>query len=379
MDNINGIDIEPSSLVENIHPEEVLYEYDGPRIFVATDKLKQKLLAYQYDESDEGLRFVVSPFSAKLLEELKAGVITLNEAIAQPRIWVIDTDFDFQIKVIKMTTSNVLDPDKLPMPDTMLWPHLQPKLAIRLVHEDAKLGNIPSNIAQNAFDRIKRCFRTLAEHVGESIDSNCEVYKQLLNPTAQKFSFGSFEVAFNIPRPKNSADKEFLGKFRDHLTTGINLLTSSESEDQFDTNVSKIPENDRDAIIAAVKEITPSAHSQLSDIEISGGFISRKNTKFRLTKDEYKYTSKYLKKEASPEMLTLIGKIEECDRGKLTCDLRGITEEDFQTMKCKFDTNLEDDILSAFNEGYRVKVAGTKKESSNVLQVSSLLRVTDPN
>jgi hypothetical protein len=66
----------PVKRFQPFEPADVLYEFDGPRIFSLLDSEGELNLAYWSDEDETVCRYVVVPTTTKILETLRAGDIT---------------------------------------------------------------------------------------------------------------------------------------------------------------------------------------------------------------------------------------------------------------------------------------------------------------
>lgn len=65
--------------------QEVLYEFDGPRIFTLVDAEGELNLVYWSDEDESQSRFVMVPTTRGIIESLRAGVASVFDALDQPR------------------------------------------------------------------------------------------------------------------------------------------------------------------------------------------------------------------------------------------------------------------------------------------------------
>jgi hypothetical protein len=110
----------------NPEPARILYEFDGPRIFICTDHADHSYLAYQCAEDSEAMRFVVVPSNADLEAQLQSGRISVRDALAQPNGWIVDLDKNW--RTVRAWSVEIADlpADVLPRPGTLLWAHLTP-------------------------------------------------------------------------------------------------------------------------------------------------------------------------------------------------------------------------------------------------------------
>lgn len=81
-----------------LEPQEVLYEFDGPQIYVAADN-GRPLFVYESDSDDvNGLRrLLVVPTSTEIIAGLKTGALSLCDALRQPWLHVVDQRFDGRV------------------------------------------------------------------------------------------------------------------------------------------------------------------------------------------------------------------------------------------------------------------------------------------
>lgn len=79
----------------DLAPVEVLYDFEGPQIYIAHDS-GRPLFVYVSDinERDEYMRLLVVPVSRQIVENLKAGDLTLCDVLRQPWLHAVDQAFD---------------------------------------------------------------------------------------------------------------------------------------------------------------------------------------------------------------------------------------------------------------------------------------------
>ncbi len=122
--NVNGKPVSVAWL--NPEPVQVLYDFDGPRIFTCCDKKDDQYLAYQCGEESGICRFLIVPFSQYDESKLTQGHTNLWEALSQSRSWIVDLDIDWQVSNAWEVSIDSLPRDVLPKPGVMLWRHLIP-------------------------------------------------------------------------------------------------------------------------------------------------------------------------------------------------------------------------------------------------------------
>jgi hypothetical protein len=114
---------------ERFHPfeaKEVLYEFDGPRIFTLLDADGELNLAYWSDEDEAQARFIVVPTAFGILTGLRSGGVSVLEALDQPRCWVCDVSHTGDVKQCFRVDFDAIPRDSLPVRGTMLLSVLEP-------------------------------------------------------------------------------------------------------------------------------------------------------------------------------------------------------------------------------------------------------------
>jgi hypothetical protein len=81
--------------IGNLAPSEVLYDFDGPRIFSAQSPLGD-LLCFLVDDDGAELRFIAAPTNPDILAKLKDGIRSVRDALDQPWVWFVDLGYDGQ-------------------------------------------------------------------------------------------------------------------------------------------------------------------------------------------------------------------------------------------------------------------------------------------
>ena len=106
---------------------EVLDDYDGPRIFTLADSDGELNLACWSDGDQGNSRYVVVPTTAKILDSLRIGEISVFDALNQPRCWVCDILASGHIGKCWRVDFDSIPRNALPSAGTMLWPSLEPQ------------------------------------------------------------------------------------------------------------------------------------------------------------------------------------------------------------------------------------------------------------
>ncbi len=125
--NIAGKSV-ASERFEPFEPVEVLYEFDGPRVFTLRDSEGELNLAYWSDNDERFCRYIVVPTTAKILEALRTGSLSVYDALDQPRCWLCNVTHQGEVAGCQRVEFETIPRDSLPAAGTMLLPTLQPQL-----------------------------------------------------------------------------------------------------------------------------------------------------------------------------------------------------------------------------------------------------------
>jgi hypothetical protein len=105
---------------------EVLYDFDGPWVFATLDADGELNLAYWSDGDQTRWRYVVVPTTPIIVAALRAGRVSVLDALNQPRCWVFDTDATGAVRACHRVDFESIPRDALPAAGTMLLPTHEP-------------------------------------------------------------------------------------------------------------------------------------------------------------------------------------------------------------------------------------------------------------
>ncbi len=124
-----------------LSPHEVLYEFDGPRIFTT---MSGSLMHLWYecgeDPETDRIRYLVVPANQQQVVQLKSGEMTVYDALRQPWLWALDVRNG---QVERGWTLNDLDSvpsGAKPRPSVLLWPQLEPLASARHVEVEERVS-----------------------------------------------------------------------------------------------------------------------------------------------------------------------------------------------------------------------------------------------
>ncbi len=129
MNDMKSIPNQPVSMPRfpRFQPDEVLYEFDGPRIFTVCDSEGELNLAYWSDEDAVICRYFVVPTTNKILQSLRRGEISLYDALNQPQCWLCDLTHQGELVACQRVDFESIPKDSLPAIGTMLLAALETK------------------------------------------------------------------------------------------------------------------------------------------------------------------------------------------------------------------------------------------------------------
>jgi hypothetical protein len=114
-----------TSRFEPFEPDEVLYEFDGPRVFTLRDCEGELNLSCWSDEQDSTSRYVVVPTTGKIVHDLRQGDSSVYDALNQPRCWLCDVTHGGKIVRCERIEFDQIPADSLPAPGTLLMPDMR--------------------------------------------------------------------------------------------------------------------------------------------------------------------------------------------------------------------------------------------------------------
>lgn len=154
-------------------PQEVLYEFDGPRIFTILDRDQELNLSYWSDGDSHSWQYVVVPTSPRIVHALRTGTLSVDEALNQPRCWLCNVAHDGEVVDCQRVDFETIPRDALPAPGTMLLPSTEPQQV-----------NLVGRIRELDKDRLSF---ELREIEGSSLVQRFVFDKTLLAEVAQVF------------------------------------------------------------------------------------------------------------------------------------------------------------------------------------------------
>jgi len=373
--NITGQRISPDRF-RPFEPEDILYEFDGPRIFTLRDTDQELYLAYWSDGNDDFNRYVVVPTSAAILASLKTGEANVLEVLNQPRCWLCDVTHADQFQDCHRVEFADIPRDCLPSVGTMLLPELEPLLTLRAVGDAIVPGHIPGSVIRSCVEGVQKSFKFLSEFVlGKSPQQGRpdEFLRRLFDLPAQNFAFGSFVISFRMPiEEKNlftatgqkSPEAETLEEVGRLLDKGLRWLISVAGEEGVYTPAA--PE-EGEVLLRALKELTPSTQGHIEQFELRGRLLGSRPKAFTLNRESRQRVNTAIRnRHLEPKVVTLRGRIRQLDKDRMSFELRDVPELS-NSQRFVFEEALRDDVIQAFNSDEIVTVSGTTFPVKNII------------
>lgn len=370
---------------QGITQEEILYEFDGPRIFTARNAMGE-LLFYLADEKDGVCRYIVAPTNASIIDLMKSGVRSVRDALNQPWVWFLDTQYDGKPVAAWKGTLADAPADALPLSGVMLWPHLEPIFVLRAIGEGLGEGTVPASVIRQVVDGATTALKKIAGQVFQAAGAQgrkANVIRQFYDLPMQGVAYNSFEIAFRLPDRKQlnlGADEapEELGSEFDEigkqleqaLSWAINAKSEEDSE-PLDIN-----------LLEALEKLVPPQTGIVKSVELRGRIFHAGHARYQLTRETSKRVRRALgKARVSQERITIVsGLVREFDKDDLSFTLR--ETDDSKDHVCRFPQEFFDDVLEVFNTDQRVTISGRENIKNGGIDVSLVSReasATDPS
>ncbi len=373
------------SFLRPFDPVEILYEFDGPRIFTTLDVDGERNLVYWSDEDESVCRYVVVPTTQRILDSLQSGIISVHDALNQPRCWLCDVTSDGEIVGCQLVDFEAIPNDALPALGTMLWPSLEPLLTLRAIGQEIAPGQIPGSVIRSCVEGVQKSFKILSEYVlGQKPQAGRpdEFLRRLFDLPTQRLAFSSFEISFRMPIAERSLfrdvehksqEAETLEEVGKLLNKGLKWLTTKAADEGV---YSPSGSDESAAVLRALKEITPSSHGNIERLELKGQLLGPRVTPLVLERhDRQRVNTAIRNLDLEPQVVDLEGRIRELDKDRLSFELREIHATP-DSQRFVFDEELREDVTQAFNDDVRVRVAGRTFPVKNLAYALVLSRVS---
>lgn len=374
-------------LFQPFEPVDILYEFDGPRIFTLLDRDGELCLGYWSDESDTITRFVVVPTTSKIVQALRNGDASVFDALNQPRSWLCDLSREGALTGCQRVDFEDIPKDSLPQIGTMLLPSLEPLLTLRAVGESIVPGQIPGSVIRTCVEGVQKSFKYLSEYVlgqNPQVGRPDEFMRRLFDLPTQRMAFASFEISFRMPISEPdlftatghpSPEAKTLSQVSELLNHGLRWLTTAAGDEGVYS-----PENteERAVVLRAIKELTPSSYGSIEQLELKGQMLGTRIKPLILDRTSRQRINNAIRiSSTEPQLVNLEGRIRELDKDRLSFELREISDAN-ATQRFVFDEVILEEVFQAFQEDVRVRVAGRTFPVKNVAYALAVSRTPLP-
>jgi hypothetical protein len=365
-----GKQIDKGSLGRLI-PTEILFEFEMPLTFVCRDPDGQLILTHSLGDEGGLSRYLVVVTDVRLIDELKAGRLDLLAALRQPRAWVADVSFSWEVINLWLVPFEKLPRDVLPKSGAMLTPELDPVLRLRLIGVGVGPGRTSAADVRMAAQAAESGLRGLARVALDVKKKAGRVPKDVRYYSDLPYQYSraaSFEIAFG--RPSNtfpSIDREVFDEMGRLLERGLEAIRA---DGDGLAPVEGLTAEQSLQLFEAIKALTPPTRGGVDRVEVGGVLIDDLTGSRVLTRDDRSRSVQRIKtsrggpRKEAPFRIT--GVIEEADQGSSTFTLRQLEppnvlgEDQAPEIEFQFEDHLYDTVMEAFNSLERMVVVGER-------------------
>lgn len=357
--------------IETLDPEDVIDEYDGPRLFTVRSRDGNLLLVYHCGEDPATERFLLVPADTDLVTEIQANALPLRAALlGRGWAWIVDRRRNGTLDGPFKVDPRELPEHALPAEGVRLAPEPLPFLQLRLTGPEMAPGRVAASVVTAALEGATGAIRLLAGHVQRvsTISGRPpEAFRRLYDLPAVRFSFGSLTIAFDSPLGVKQAsldDDEVIAGVGRLLRHGLDWATGTTA-----TPPNATPE--WRAIVEALARLAPPSRGSVAEVEISGTLVAPKGGTRRLTRDAARRIAEARRGlVADQPSLTLEGLVREFDKDRLTFILRDQSGASLRTVS--FSERQYDDVWIAFESDRRVVIVADKLPDGQIVDLATL-------
>lgn len=362
---------------QGISPKEVLYEFDGPRIFTACNAMGE-LLFYLADEKDGVCRYIVAPTNASIIDLMKSGMRSVRDALNQPWVWFLDIQYDgMPVKAWKGTLADAPG-DALPQSGVMLWPHLEPIFVLRAIGEGLGEGTVPASVIRQVVDGATTALKKIAGHVFQTAHAQgrkAKFIRQFYDLPMQGVAYNSFEIAFRLPdRKQLSLGKDEASEEIGYEFNEIGKLLEQALSWAIDAKREEDNELLDIDLLEALEKLVPPQTGIVKSVELRGQIFPAGRPHYLLTRDTSKRVRHALGKAriSQERIIKVTGLVRELDKDEPSFTLR--ETDDSKDHVCRFPQEFLDDVLEVFNTDQRVTISGREIIKNGEIDVSLVFR-----
>ena len=343
-----------------LKPEQVLYDFDGPRIYTVKSDLGLLLVYVVEDEKDFQVA-LLTPTAQEVINSLLGGQITVREALQRDWAWLAELSFEGALR--RSISVPLPIPDELlPRSGVMLYRKLQPVLSVKLEGAHLRPRNIKASVVRHAIDAgtvsIKRVLDHLWKTKPEGRPSNA--IRLLSDLPTQRFVFHSFEVTFGWPAEEAQlTDSNALENDLSQVGIELEKLMLWAQDQAVNANTGGLDLS----LLKALERLVPPATGPIERVTLSGAIFAP-GVSHIMTRAATKKVRNALKEHEKEQMLiSLVGRIGELDKDKLQFTLRDIVSITppgtvGDEYVCRFANELFDSVFERFTDDNPILVSG---------------------
>lgn len=356
--NTEGREMSPAFLGD-LTPERVLFEYEGPRSFLARDPHGDLLFCHQCGESDIAWRYAVVPFDERMVESLEQGVVDLRTALDQPRLWLADVGASGKVLACRRVRFAEIPETCRPHTGVVLYPETEPLLSVRYTGEKLDLGQASLGTLKETLDGVRKALKSLAEFATGNVAQRGKPKARTRRyyDLPARLLAGSVRVVVrsDMDPQKRLFEDEVWKTMGDLLATG---LAEALEGDDVQTPDSEPAETRRRIALSAVAQLATAVAATGDVVEIEGQLLpsSRSRGPWRIDHAARTRLRRRLKHDfgEAAELFDREGYITELDREEATFQLRD--ENGYTICKLSYEDQFFESVKEAFDESKDRKV-----------------------
>jgi hypothetical protein len=352
--------------IKQMQPLETLVDFDQPLTFSLKDENGTLLLAHLVSQDDQHSRYVVAPTTQQIIDQLKSGARAIITALDQPILWLVDVSVDGEVTKAWVGTLKEIPAGVLPASDVMLYAHLAPMIRLRATGKLIEPGSLPARVVKSLVGGAENAVRWLTNYVTAAGKPGrpSESHRSLYQLQAQQFAFRSFEVAFRPVDPASGlliSDENAIRVVREVerlLSVGLQWVQTGELNAKSDA--------ERQAILEAMKELSPPQGSPIERIDVSGRVVSdpNPNNAPRLSKTTRQLAGSAIgemqKGRELPDYVVQAGRIVQAHYDNRKATVRNSKNED---VEFDFEEAFLGEVMDAFYTQVAVSTVAVRDET----------------
>ena len=381
-----------SVIGESIHPEEVLYYYDEPLIFV-TRNGAFPLLCLKVDENRLGNIFLCVSTSDTITQKLQQGKLSLKAAFSQPWCFIIGASSSYTVNSVNGVDISEIPEEFMPDPGIGLYPEHgiivdqfyqtgDRSAFLKISFKGGVLGDglMPLDLFKGLIDEVytsvRKVFIPALARVTDSLTSDA-LMSRLLSIPIQQPVFASLSISLERPQVDLSSVKRntridadlvqesFTTSAAHFASTAIKINDLSGSERSMNNSFVYNELN----VLEILASISPGANTPFESLELSGTLFSADSQKIVINREKGSRIA-----DAYRDLSTIPGQV---DGRVVEVSARSasfIISTGDREVTCAATSKVLSAAIGAFTAGERVKVYGdlTRRVRRDYLTIDAI-------